>query len=124
LGARLALALAAVAVVSSGCGSAGPSADDRRSAQVFAYAGCLECHTYAGVGTPNLRAPDLTFEKRRHRGRRWQVRHLTHPRAVVRGSNMPAFGTLSRDELKRLADFLEKSDGQWKPSDLWFGAGV
>ena len=39
-------------------------------------AGCLNCHTYLGAGSPNLGAPELTEEGREGRGIEWQIGHL------------------------------------------------
>lgn len=122
--ASLLLVAASVALLSSACGSSGPSPHIRRGAQVFASSFCLTCHTYAGVGTRKLGAPDLTREGDRDRGETWQVRHLRDPRAVVPGSKMPPLQGLTRGELDALVAFLEGSKGQWRASDLWLGSGV
>jgi mono/diheme cytochrome c family protein len=83
----------------------------RPGAEVFAQAGCLNCHTYLGEGSPNLGAPDLTEEATRGRGFQWQVDHLIEPSAVVPGSPMPPFGDLPEEQLNQLAVFLECSPG-------------
>ena len=122
--ASFALAVASLALLSSGCGSSRPSADDRRGAQVLASSFCLTCHTYAGVGTRKPGAPDLTREGDRDRGEEWQVRHLRNPQSVVPGSRMPAIRGLTPGDLDLLVAFLERSHGQWKSGDLWLGTGV
>jgi menaquinol-cytochrome c reductase cytochrome b/c subunit len=83
----------------------------RPGAEVFAQAGCLNCHTYLGEGSPNLGAPDLTDEGSKGRGFQWQVDHLKDPAAIVPGSPMPSFGKLPEEQLNQLAVFLECSPG-------------
>lgn len=80
-------------------------------AELFAVAGCLSCHTYLGVGSPNLGAPDLTAEGSKNRGVQWQIDHLKNPGSKVPGSAMPAFGLLGDENLRNLAIFLEASKG-------------
>ena len=36
------------------------NADAEAGARLFAQTGCLQCHTYLGVGAGNLGAPDLS----------------------------------------------------------------
>src|SRR4051812_34908780 len=61
--------------------------------KLFFQAGCLTCHTYAGHGSRNLGAPDLTSEGAKKRGLRYQIRHLACPSCVKSGSPMPSFGS-------------------------------
>src|SRR5712692_242764 len=42
-------------------------------ARLFAQAGCLTCHSYSGVGSSNLGAPDLTREGIRGKGVAFQI---------------------------------------------------
>jgi mono/diheme cytochrome c family protein len=79
-------------------------------ARLFATLGCTACHTYAGVGSKNLNAPDLTAIGRRHLGIRFEVAHLRCPACAVPGSPMPPF-KLGRRGLHELAAFLEDSKG-------------
>jgi menaquinol-cytochrome c reductase cytochrome b/c subunit len=83
----------------------------RPGAEVFAQAGCLNCHIYLGEGSANLGAPELTEEGTRGRGVQWQVEHLENPPGVVPGSQMPPFGNLPDEQLNQLAVFLECSPG-------------
>ena len=83
----------------------------RPGAEVFAQAGCLNCHTYLGEGSANLGAPELTEEGTRGRGFEWQVQHLINPPRLVPGSQMPPFGNLPEEQLNQLAVFLECSPG-------------
>jgi menaquinol-cytochrome c reductase cytochrome b/c subunit len=82
-----------------------------RGAQLFAVAGCLNCHTYLGSGSQNLGAPNLSAEGAKHRGIKFQVDHLTCPSCVKAGSPMPSFKNLGADNLNALAAFLEASKG-------------
>jgi menaquinol-cytochrome c reductase cytochrome b/c subunit len=80
-------------------------------AQLFASAGCLNCHTYNGSGGRNLGAPDLTAEGAKGKGIAFQVSHLTCPSCVTAGSPMPSFKALGPTNLQALATFLEASKG-------------
>ena len=83
-------------------------------AQLFAVAGCLNCHIYLGDGGQNLGAPNLTAEGAKNKGVAFQVRHLQNPASVNAGSPMPSFAGLGNDRLKQLAIFLEASKGPKK----------
>jgi mono/diheme cytochrome c family protein len=80
-------------------------------ARLFATSGCTTCHTYAGSGTENLGAPDLTAIGRRRLGIQFQVKHLKCPSCVNPGSPMPPFASLGAARLHQLAVFLEASKG-------------
>jgi quinol---cytochrome c reductase cytochrome c subunit, bacillus type len=80
-------------------------------AKLFAVAGCTACHTYAGAGSSNLGAPDLTAIGTRGLGIDFQVRHLKCPSCVNPGSPMPKFASLGDKRLHDLAVFLEDSKG-------------
>ena len=81
-------------------------------ARLFANAGCTACHRYAGSGTKNLGAPDLTSIGTRHLGISFEVKHLQCPSCVVPGSPMPRFASLGKKRLNELAIFLEASKGR------------
>ena len=81
-------------------------------AKLFAVAGCTACHTYLGVGSSNLGAPDLTSIGTRNLGIDFQVRHLKCPSCVNPGSPMPKFASLGDKRLNQLAQFLEASKGK------------
>jgi menaquinol-cytochrome c reductase cytochrome b/c subunit len=90
----------------------------RPGAELFAASGCLSCHTYAGTGSTNLGAPDLTEEGVRNRGIQWQIDHLINPASESPGSKMPSFANLGNpdvggdpENLRNLAIFLEASKG-------------
>ena len=82
-----------------------------RGAVLFATTGCIACHTYAGSGSSNLNAPDLTSIGSRHLGISVQIHHLKNPSSVTPGSPMPPFKSLGRKRLHELAVFLEASKG-------------
>ncbi len=82
----------------------------REGAEIFAVSGCLNCHVYDAVGTSV--GPELTEEGTKGRGIAWQVRHLENPAAVTPGSTMPPFEQLGRENLRKLAIFLEASKGE------------
>ena len=78
-------------------------------AELFAQSACLDCHLFQGAGSENLGAPDLTEEGLRGRGVQWQIDHLRDPQSTTPGSLMPSFGTLSEEQLRALAVFLESA---------------
>ena len=80
-------------------------------ANLFAVAGCLNCHTYLGTGSSNLGAPSLTSEGSKNKGIQFQISHLQCPSCVTPGSPMPAFRGLGNANLRKLAIFLEASKG-------------
>lgn len=80
-------------------------------ARAFATTGCTACHTYAGSGSRNLNAPDLTAIGTRHLGIHFEVAHLRCPSCVNPGSPMPPFASLGTRRLHELAVFLEASKG-------------
>jgi mono/diheme cytochrome c family protein len=80
-------------------------------AKLFAESGCTSCHTYLGVGSSNLGAPDLSAIGSKNLGVDFQVKHLQCPSCVNPGSPMPSFASLGADELMQLAIFLEASKG-------------
>jgi len=80
-------------------------------AKLFAVAGCLNCHTYLGVGGGFAGAPDLSAEGAKNKGIAFQVAHLKCPACVNSGSPMPSFAGLGNVRLLQLAAFLEASKG-------------
>src|SRR5205823_14356015 len=80
-------------------------------AKLFSQSGCLNCHTYQGVGNSNLGAPDLTSEGSKNKGIQFQIAHLKCPSCVNPGSPMPHFDAFSDTQLHQLATFLEASKG-------------
>jgi menaquinol-cytochrome c reductase cytochrome b/c subunit len=82
-----------------------------QGANIFARAGCMNCHTYLGAGSSNLGAPDLSAEGTRGRGKQFQIDHLKCPSCVTPGSPMPAFADFTDEQYDQLATFLEESKG-------------
>jgi mono/diheme cytochrome c family protein len=80
-------------------------------AKLFAVSGCLNCHTYLGLGGGFAGAPNLTAEGAKNKGTDFQIRHLKNPAGVNPGSPMPSFQRLGTANLTKLAAFLEASKG-------------
>jgi quinol---cytochrome c reductase cytochrome c subunit, bacillus type len=80
-------------------------------AKLFAVSGCLNCHTYLGIGGGFAGAPNLTAEGAKNKGIDFQIRHLENPAGVNPGSPMPSFQGLGTANLTKLANFLEASKG-------------
>ena len=80
-------------------------------AKLFATSGCLNCHTYLGVGGSQLGAPDLSAEGSKNKGITFQIAHLKCPSCVNKGSPMPSFAAFGNANLRKLAIFLEASKG-------------
>jgi mono/diheme cytochrome c family protein len=80
-------------------------------AKLFATSGCLNCHTYLGIGSSNLGAPDLSAEGAKHKGLAFQIAHLRCPSCVNKGSPMPSFAGFGTANLQKLALFIEASKG-------------
>jgi hypothetical protein len=80
-------------------------------AKLFAVSGCLNCHTYLGIGGGFAGAPNLTAEGAKNKGIDFQIRHLENPAGVNPGSPMPSFQGLGTANLTKLATFLEASKG-------------
>jgi mono/diheme cytochrome c family protein len=74
-----------------------------RGHQLFKTQGCTECHSVEGKEADG---PDLTYEGDRGRSREWLVGHLIAPAFYSPGSQMPAYGKLTGDQLDGLAVFL------------------
>jgi menaquinol-cytochrome c reductase cytochrome b/c subunit len=81
-------------------------------AEIFAVAGCLNCHTYLGAGSSALGAPDLSEEGAKGRGEQWQIDHLKCPSCETPGSAMPAFDDFTDEQYQQLAAFLEGSGAE------------
>jgi menaquinol-cytochrome c reductase cytochrome b/c subunit len=80
----------------------------RKGAELVAESGCLNCHTYRGVGSPNLGAPDLTEIGAQDQGKDYFHRYVANPRDF--GNNvMPVYGSLGDENLDAIAAFLDAS---------------
>jgi menaquinol-cytochrome c reductase cytochrome b/c subunit len=87
-----------------------------QGALIVAGSGCLNCHTYAGSGSSNVGAPDLTaIGAQEGKNAAYFARYVGNPRAF--GNNvMPVFGTqnggsLSEQQLQQVGAFLAASKG-------------
>jgi len=82
---------------------------------LFFQSGCTSCHTYAGEGSSNAGAPDLTsIGAQEGKDAAYFKRYVSNPRAF--GNNvMPVFQGLGDENLQKLAEFLEASKGSAGP---------
>jgi menaquinol-cytochrome c reductase cytochrome b/c subunit len=79
-------------------------------AEIFAKAGCANCHTYLGSGSSNVGAPDLSDIGAGGRDADYFVRYVSNPSEF--GNNvMPRFEDLGEENLRKLAAFLVASKG-------------
>jgi mono/diheme cytochrome c family protein len=85
-------------------------ADNRQAvegAELFAVAGCAQCHTYMGSGSSNLGAPDLTdVGGRTERGVEGFLAFLKNPPPP-----MAQFIGLGDENLRKISTFLDASKG-------------
>ncbi len=85
--------------------------DVRPGAQLFFQSGCTSCHTYAGQGSANLGAPDLTDAGAQSgRDEQFFVRYVADPREFG-NTVMPVYQQLGEENLQAIARFLEASTG-------------
>jgi menaquinol-cytochrome c reductase cytochrome b/c subunit len=78
-------------------------------ATLFAETGCLQCHTYGGLGAGNLGAPDLS-EIGKTNDAAYFVQYLSNP-ARFGNTVMGSYAYLGQENLEELAAFLEASKG-------------
>ena len=85
--------------------------DVRPGAELVAGLGCLGCHTYAGDGSPNLGAPDLT-EIGTQEGRTVDhfQRYVANP-AEFGNNIMQPYASQGEERLRQIAEFLAASKG-------------
>jgi cytochrome c553 len=78
---------------------------------LFFEAGCTACHTYAGEGTSNAGAPDLTeVGAQEGKDEAYFQRYVANPREF--GNDvMPVYADLGEENLNALATFLAASKG-------------
>lgn len=72
--------------------------------RLYAAQGCSDCHRIDGHGGQD--GPDLSHEGSRQPDPAWQIAHLVNPSKMKPGSGMPAYNTLSQQQLAALAAFL------------------
>ena len=71
---------------------------------VFAATGCNGCHGEDGLKA--ISGPSLKNVGREHSDAEYYVRYIANPQSVDKGSTMPAYPNLKRDQLLALAEFL------------------
>jgi len=81
-----------------------------RGAEIYAQAGCAQCHLYLGTGSQNLGAPDLSDIGGQDRGAEYLQSYVSNP-AQFGNNEMPPFAGLGKENLEKLAIFLEASKG-------------
>ena len=80
-------------------------------AKLFAQSGCTSCHTYQGVGSSNLGAPDLSAEGTKGRGVAGLSAYVSDP-SKFGNTVMPKFGEqLTKQQIHAIAVFLNDSKG-------------
>ena len=83
----------------------------RMGLELFFQSGCTGCHTYAGEGSSNLGAPDLTsIGSRAGASADYFKRYVADP-SQFGNTVMPKFAALGDENLQALAEFLEASKG-------------
>jgi menaquinol-cytochrome c reductase cytochrome b/c subunit len=86
--------------------------DVRPGVQLYFQSGCTACHTYAGEGTSNAGAPDLTdIGAQEGKDADHFKRYVADP-TQFGNTVMPKFEGLGDENLQVLADFLEASKGE------------
>jgi len=73
-------------------------------AQLLQSQGCTACHKVNGAG--GTLGPDLSSEATRGRSRDWLATQIQNPKAHNPNSIMPAFTSLTHQQLNSLLDFL------------------
>ena len=84
-------------------------------ARLFAATGCAQCHTYLGVGSVNLGAPDLSAIGAGERGVEYFKSYIANPQQFG-NPVMPRYGeefggSLNDEQLTQMAAFLDASKG-------------
>ncbi|HTE66342.1 MAG TPA: c-type cytochrome [Candidatus Binatia bacterium] len=79
-------------------------------AEIFAKAGCANCHTYLGAGTANVGAPDLSNIGAGGQNADFFMRYVANP-AEFGNTVMPPFEQLGEENLQKVAAFLVASKG-------------
>ena len=110
------MALGALALACAGCGGGGgaETAADARGAQVFAEAGCGDCHTLAAAGADGSEGPSLDALQPSADEVEQQVR--------TGGIGMPSFATkLEQGEIEAVAAYVASAAdaGRAQPSDAF-----
>jgi menaquinol-cytochrome c reductase cytochrome b/c subunit len=85
--------------------------DALEGANIFGVVGCQQCHTYLGVGSANVGAPDLTdIGAQEGKDVEYFARYVANPSEF--GNNvMPQYAGLGDENLQAIGRFLEASKG-------------
>jgi menaquinol-cytochrome c reductase cytochrome b/c subunit len=85
--------------------------DVRPGGELFAEAGCLNCHVYGGEGAANLGAPELTdIGAQSGKTVDYLARYIANP-AEFGNNVMPKFESLGEERVRQIAEFLAASKG-------------
>jgi menaquinol-cytochrome c reductase cytochrome b/c subunit len=79
-------------------------------AELFAQAGCAQCHVYLGTGSSNLGAPELSAIGAQNKGVDYFANYVRNP-AQFGNNLMPSFASLGDENLQKLGTFLDASKG-------------
>jgi cytochrome c553 len=82
-----------------------------KGAELFAQAGCMNCHPDLGAGTSALGAPDLSEIGAQGQDAAFFQRYVANP-AQFGNNVMPPFAALGEENLAAIAAFLEASKGE------------
>ena len=86
------------------------NAEIEEGADIFAVAGCGQCHQYLGTGASNLGAPDLSEIGAGDRGADYFASYVSNP-AQFGNDVMPPYAGLGEENLAKLGAFLDASKG-------------
>lgn len=75
----------------------------------FVSKGCVTCHRLEAVGKGSI---SLDSMAQKEPNPDWYVRFIRDPQSVRPGSTMPAFPSLTQDELRALAEFVRQPRGK------------
>jgi sulfur oxidation c-type cytochrome SoxX len=92
------------------------SSSAREGQSLFQSIGCSGCHSVNGTG--GTIGPDLSNEGKRGRTRDWLTNQITNPKSHNPNTGMPAFSTLSDQQLSQLVDYLLSLGADGAPSAL------
>lgn len=84
--------------------SGSSSASVKRGKQLFDTLGCTACHMVNGQG--GRVGPDLSNEAAKGRSRPWLTTQIRTPKANDPQTTMPAYGSLSDEQVNDLVDYL------------------
>jgi mono/diheme cytochrome c family protein len=99
------IVVAALSAAAAGCGGSGSSKSATSGSDVFASAGCANCHTLKAAGANGRVGPSLDDLK--------PAAAAVEAQVTNGGGGMPAFkGTLSPAQIKAVASYVASSAGK------------